>query len=357
MKSLFSRIDYYLLIPSAIIVFLSFFILSSFQYELSQAQAVYACIGLLSFFAMQIFKPIDLKSYALSIYILILVLLIAVFVIGEVSHGANRWIPIWGELRIQPSEFAKPALILILAKLFSDYYLFVKKNIFLSCIATFTYFILVYKQPDLGTGLTFVFIWLTSLFLLPISFKKMTFALLFVFILVAITGPWIWSSLHDYQRDRILVFLDPQKDPLGRGYNALQAVITVGSGGAFGKGFGQGTQSHNNFLPEQYTDFAFATYSEEFGFAGVIVMLGLYSIIIWRIFNIAGRVTSRFSFYICIATGILIFSQIFINVGMNIGIMPITGITLPFFSYGGSSLISFFICLGMVQAVISDERL
>jgi rod shape determining protein RodA len=356
MKSIFSRIDYYLLIPALIVVFLSFFILSSFQYELAQAQALYACVGLIIFFGLQIFKPIDLKSSPYPVYFFILLLLLAVFAIGEVSRGSNRWIPVWGELRIQPSEFAKPALILLLAKFFSDHYTFLKKNIIYSAIATFIYFILVFKQPDLGTALTFIVIWLTSLYLLPVSLKKMITVSVLVCLAGILVGPIAWNSLHDYQRDRILVFLDPQRDPLGKGYNALQALITVGSGGSIGKGFGMGTQSHNNFLPEQYTDFAFATYSEEFGFVGVIVLLVLYSLILWRIFKIAGEVKSRFSFFICVSTAMFFFFQVFINIGMNIGIMPITGITLPLFSYGGSSLISFFICLGLVQAVKPSEN-
>ncbi len=356
MKTIFSRIDYFLLIPALLVVFLSFFVLSSFKPDLAQSQALFAGIGVLFFLVISFFHPYDLKTFAYYGYVFILLTLASLFFIGEVSRGSNRWIPIWGDLSIQPSEFAKPMFVLAMARLLS-LHKSLSIQFFLKSIVLFgLYFGLVFVQPDLGTALVFLVIFFVMLFSVEISTKKLVGLITTAGLLVFLLGPMTWSALHDYQRERILTFLNPQRDPLGRGYNALQSIITVGSGGWTGKGLGQGTQSHNNFLPEQYTDFAFATFSEEFGFVGVVVLLALYSILLWRIFHLMDLVKERFEYGICLGVLAIIFFQIFVNVGMNSGIMPITGITLPLFSYGGSSLISFFICLGLVQAVTADKK-
>lgn len=349
-RKFFLSLDYYILVPSLILVFFSFFVLSSFQPNLARAQAVNAMIGLVLFFLISIGHPIIYKGYAVYIYLGILVLLLAVYVIGEVSNGANRWIPVFGAIRMQPSEFAKPALILLLAKFFSESKVLVPKLFFVSLAFTGVYFALVLHQPDLGTASMFIVVWLTFLYLSDIPKKLLIIGLISFVLFVVVGGPIVWNSLHDYQRNRVLTFIDPNRDPLGTGYNVLQSIITVGSGGVFGKGFGQGTQSHNNFLPEQYTDFAFATFSEEFGFAGVLVLLLLYSIVIWRTFKLADILRNRFASFVCIGVATLMFAQLSINMGMNVGIVPVAGITLPFFSYGGSSLISFFVCLGLIQS-------
>ncbi len=342
--------DYYILIPALLLIFLSFFVLSSFQPDLARSQALNALIGLLLFFFLSMGHPVVYKGYAYYGYIAVLFLLVAVFVIGEISHGANRWIPIIGNIRIQPSEFAKPVLIVCLAKLFSEQRIFTVKLFFTSLGLTSIYFLLVYKQPDLGTAMMFLVVWGIFLYLSDIPKKTLLFGVIAFALVVTISGPIVWHSLHDYQRNRVLTFIEPERDPLGTGYNVLQSIITVGSGGFLGKGFGRGTQSHNNFLPEQYTDFAFATYSEEFGFVGVLVLLILYSILLWRIFRVTDSFKSRFAVFVCMGVGALIFFQIFVNIGMNIGIVPVAGITLPFFSYGGSSLISFLVCLGLIES-------
>jgi rod shape determining protein RodA len=356
MKKFFLSIDYYLLIPALILIFLSFFVLSSFQPDLARSQALNALIGLLVFFVLSIGHPVLYRGYAYYGYIGVLVLLLAVFVIGEISHGANRWIPLFGNIRIQPSEFAKPILILCLAKLFSESRIMNFKIFITSISLTLLYFFLVYKQPDLGTAMMFIIVWGSYLYLTDIPRKWLLIGLTTVTLVSVIGGPLLWRSLHDYQRNRVLTFIEPERDPLGTGYNVLQSIITVGSGGFIGKGFGRGTQSHNNFLPEQYTDFAFATYSEEFGFVGVLVLIVLYSIILWRIFKVADGLTNRFAVFVCMGVATLMFFQISINIGMNIGIVPVAGITLPFFSYGGSSLISFLVCLGLVEAFSRAEQ-
>ncbi len=351
LKRIFFSIDYYILVPTSILIFLSFFVLSSFQPDLARSQALNALIGLILYFILSSGHDSIYKGYAYYGYAGVLFLLTAVFVIGEISHGANRWLPVIGSIRIQPSEFAKPVLILSLARLFSEYRVLTVKLFLASIGLTLLYFILVYKQPDLGTAMMFLAIWGIYIYLSDIPKKALLIGGFTVILLCLVGGPLVWRSLHDYQRNRVLTFLEPERDPLGTGYNVLQSIITVGSGGGLGKGFGRGTQSHNNFLPEQYTDFAFATYSEEFGFLGVAVLIILYSVILWRIFKLADGLKSRFSVFVCLGVAALLFFQIFVNIGMNIGIVPVAGITLPLFSYGGSSLISFLVCLGLVESL------
>lgn len=356
LKSIFLRTDYLILVPALLIVFLSFFVLSSFQPDLARSQAVFALFGVLIYFSIQLLNTYDLRTFTYHGYILILLVLVALFFVGEISRGSNRWIPVWGELRIQPSEFAKPMLVLTLARVFSSYKYFNWQFFLKTVITAGIYFALVFLQPDLGTALVFLSVWVVILFSSEMSKKTIAVILLSAILAGGVLGPIVWRSLHDYQRDRILTFLNPQRDPLGRGYNALQAIITVGSGGLYGKGLGQGTQSHNKFLPEQYTDFAFATFSEEFGFTGVLVLFSLYGIMLWRILRLSDKTQGRFAFGVCVGVATIVFFQIFVNVGMNTGLMPITGITLPFFSYGGSSLISFFVCLGLVQTVAGVQK-
>jgi rod shape determining protein RodA len=350
-KSFIASIDLYLLIPALLLTFLSFFVLSSFQPDLARAQALFAIVGTATFFALAKVHPLLLKGYAYHFYFFILLLLVAVIFIGEISHGANRWLPIWGELNIQPSEFAKPVFILCLGRVFAEKKRLSLISVGFISILTLVYFMLVYKQPDLGTAMMYVVITGIYFYLSDFSVKKAAIIGLVVVVLAGLAAPFVWRSLHDYQRNRVLTFLQPERDPLGTGYNVLQAIITVGSGGWYGKGFGRGTQSHNNFLPEQYTDFAFATFSEEFGFLGFCILITLYGCLLVRILVLSGRVQDRFAVFVCVATAGLIFAQMFINMGMNMGIVPVAGITLPFFSYGGSSLMSFLVCLGLVQAV------
>jgi rod shape determining protein RodA len=239
----------------------------------------------------------------------------------------------------------------MLARIFADRTRLTIQTIVLVCTLTAVFFGLVYKQPDLGTAMMFIVILSAFFYLSRISLRVMGMSVGIFLLIVAVAAPLVWNSLHDYQRNRIYTFIQPERDPLGTGYNVLQAIITVGSGGVYGKGFGRGTQSHNNFLPEQYTDFAFATFSEEFGFLGFGLLLLLYVVMLARILRLASLIPNRFGVFICIGVAFIIVAQLFINMGMNMGIVPVAGITLPFFSYGGSSIISFLLCLGLVQSV------
>jgi rod shape determining protein RodA len=354
-RKFFSELDLYLIIPAFLLVFLSFFVLSAFNLSLARTQLVYATIGFIFYFAIMHIHPDFLKQYALPYYFFILLLLVIVFFIGEISHGANRWIGLWGETTLQPSEFAKPAIILLLSVYFSQQHVMSLQLLTRTAIPTIVFFLLIFHQPDLATASLFLFIWVLCIYLTDTSLKMFLGVILSVILFFCLSAPFIWNSLHDYQRNRILVFLDPERDPLGTGYHVLQAMITVGSGEVLGKGFARGTQTNNNFLPEHYTDFAFAAFSEQFGFVGASILIFLYAFLLYRIFILAKRATNRFNSYICLTVGGLIFIQMFVNIGMNTGIVPVAGITLPMFSYGGSSLISFLICLGLVQCVSKDR--
>jgi rod shape determining protein RodA len=355
-KKFIQSIDLYLVIPSFLIIFLSFFMLSSFQPTLARIQLVYALLGYIVYVVLMNIHPAVLREYSIHLYTVVLLLLITVFFIGEATNGANRWITIWNDTKLQPSEFAKPAIIILLATYFSKYRTFNTRLFIQTGVPILLYLVLIFHQPDFATASLFIFLWGVSIYFTDTSPKSFLIIVSSVLVFAVVCAPIVWSSMHDYQRDRVLVFMDPERDPLGTGYHVLQAMITVGSGEFYGKGFARGTQTKNNFLPEHYTDFAFAAFAEQYGFVGSIIILSLYSMLLYRIFYLARRVKDRFSSYVCLSVAGLLFIQVFVNVGMNTGIVPVAGITLPLFSYGGSSLISFLICLGLVQSVSGYNR-
>lgn len=286
-----------------------------------------------------------LPGFIKIFYTLTIVLLVTTLIIGFETRGSSRWISI-GALNFQPSEFAKPVLILTLAWFWSRN----KANwisIFKSFLYTLPIFVLIFVQPDLGTSLTIISIWGGLLIASNISMKK-----LIMFILAGLLIlPASWFFMQDYQRERLISFASPEQDPQGIGFHSIQSTIAVGSGGVFGRGLGRGTQSRLQFLPEFRTDFIFAFIAEEFGFVGSSIVLVLYLIILLLIFQTLNRSRDRFGELICIGVLFMISVQVFVNIGMNVGLLPITGITLPLLSYGGSSLISVLICLGLVASV------
>ena len=276
-----------------------------------------------------------LKNYATKLYIFNLILLLAVMLFGHAQLGAQRWIQI-GPISFQPSEFAKVILIVCLAS-------FMDKRIewlesFKDYLPVFAYifvpFILVMKQPDLGTSLTFIAILVGMIFVS--GFKYKWFFRLGILCMALL--PAFWMILKDYQKNRIRVFLNPELDPYGSGYHVIQSKIAIGSGGLLGKGWLEGTQSQLNFLPENHTDFIFAVAGEEFGFIGCALILILYMIIIWRGIAIAIDADDEFGTLLAVGVTSMFMFHIMGNVGMTIGIMPVTGVPLPFLSYGVSSL-------------------
>ncbi len=296
-----------------------------------------------------------LKNYTRQLYIFNLILLVGVMLFGHAQLGAQRWIQI-GSFSFQPSEFSKIILIICLAA-------FMEKRIewlesFKDYMPIFAYvlvpFVLVMRQPDLGTSLTFIAVLIGMIFVSGFKYKWFfRMGLTFVALL-----PVFWMVLQDYQKNRIRVFLNPELDPFGSGYHVIQSKIAIGSGGLFGKGWLEGTQSQLNFLPENHTDFIFAVAGEEFGFIGTILLIVLYFIIIWR--GIAIALNADDDFGTLLATGItsMFMFHIMVNIGMTIGIMPVTGVPLPFLSYGVSSLLTNVGLIALLLNIkVRDQRL
>lgn len=293
------------------------------------------------------------KSWAEILYFSTLLMLILVLVIGDVSKGAQRWLDLV-IIRFQPAELMKIAVPLMVAKSLDQQILPPSfKALILPTLYTFFPVVLIAMQPDLGTAILVACTGLFVLFFAGISWKLIIF---FITSSIAST-PVLWYLLRDYQKERVLTLLHPERDPLGSGYHIIQSKIALGSGGLFGKGWLHGTQSHLDFLPERTTDFIFAVYAEEFGFVGVLVLLAIYLTIIMRGLRIGMQARDTFS---RLLTGSLImtfFVYVFVNIGMVNGILPVVGIPLPLISYGGTSLLTIMISFGMLMSVQTNRTL
>ncbi len=289
-----------------------------------------------------------LSSVSAALYVGCIVVLAALFIVGKVSHGASNWFD-FGAFSFQPSDFAKLALIIILAKYFSRRHIEIAniRHIIVSGIYALSFFVLVLLHPDLGSAVIIFFVWLGMVLVSGIS-KKHIIALV---ALVAIGFALLWiAAFKPYQKDRILNFIHPLSDVRGAGYNAYQSEIAVGSGGVWGKGVGYGTQSRLKFLPEYQTDFIFAAFSEEWGFAGIVIFFTLYGIIIWRIIANASRGATNFEILYGAGVAVFFIVHLMVNVGMNIHLLPVTGTPLPFLSYGGTHIMTEFLALGILMA-------
>ena len=315
-----------------------------------QRQAIFAVSGLALMLLVAAFDYRFYENLHRPLYILIIVLLIVVFVIGEITHGAQRWI---GSRGIQPSELAKVVVIIGLAKLLADHdgemdqfrYLLLSIGYVLLPIG------LIYLQPDLGTALTLIFIWLTMAIMAGMRLLHLGALTLGG----VVASPVVWLTLQDYMRERILLFVNPQGNPDDY-YNVQQALISIGSGGWLGKGFGNGTQSQLHFLRVRHTDFIFSVIGEELGLLGAVVLFALFVILLWRILRVATMAQDPFGRLICIGVAAVIFLQTTVNIGVNLGLLPVTGLPLPFVSYGGSSLWTFLLALGLVESVAMRHK-
>lgn len=332
-------------ICSLLLLSIGILVIYSSSPELAIQQAIFAFLGLLIYLFISQFDYRSIKNLILPFYIGTSCLLIFVLILGVETRGVLRWIPL-GIINIQPSEFGKAALILILAHFWSKQ-IPSWQNVLKSLLWALPLVLLVFKQPDLGSTLTILIIWITLLFASGISVRKMLVTILIILFVI----PFSWLSLHDYQKQRITSFLDPESDPLGKGYNLIQSQIAVGSGQIFGRGLGRGTQSRLQFLPEFRTDFIFASIAEELGFLGSFVIISIYLFLLVYCLKTAEGAFDRFGFLIILGVVAMLAFQTFVNIGMNIGLLPITGITLPLISYGGSSLIATLFCLGFVASV------
>jgi len=286
-------------------------------------------------------------------YVVFITLLILLF-LSIAINGAQSWFVLPG-FSFQPSDFMKIILIVLLAKYFSRRHVQIAqvRHIIVSGLYAFVPFFLIALQPDLGTAAIIFFIWLGMVMFSGIPLRYLAV----IVAIVALTVSFLWHyGLDPYQKDRILIFLDPWRDAQGAGYNALQSQIAVGSGQLIGKGVGFGTQSRLEFLPEYETDFIFAAFAEEWGFVGILIVLFLFGIIFLRLAQIAVRGSSNFESLFVLGYGVFLLSHVAINVGMNVGLLPITGITLPFMSYGGSHLLAEFGGLGMIMGMRRYEK-
>ena len=315
---------------------------------LALRQLLWLAGGSVAMLAALIFDYRRLERSAFVVYVLVLLAVLAVPVLGRIGGGSRRWIPL-GPVSIQPSEFMKLGLVLVLARHFARSY---ERGLGLGAavvpmLLTAVPAAAILAQPDLGTVAVLGIVSLTMLMLGGIRLRW--FVLLGV--AVAVAAPVAWPHLKVYQQKRILTFVHPEMDPRGAGYHVLQSKIAVGSGMTWGKGFLRGTQNHLNFLPEQHTDFIFSVFAEEWGFVGALVVLALYLALVLRGIVIASRARDRFGVLLVLGLTAIVFWQAVINVGMTTGLLPVVGIPLPFFSYGGSSLLCLLIGIGLTMNV------
>ncbi len=294
-----------------------------------------------------------LMRAAVPIYVLGMLLLIGVALFGEISHGARRWLNI-GVATIQPSELMKIGVPMMMAWYFEKYEASLTlKNYTIAALLLLLPVGLIARQPDLGTALLISASGFYVLFLAGLSWRVMGG----LFVAAIASAPLMWSMLHDYQRHRIEMLFDPSQDALGKGYHTIQGMIAVGSGGILGKGFLNGTQTHLDFLPERTTDFIFAVYSEEFGLVGNLILLTMYCFVIARGFVITANASTYFTRLMAGSITLTFATYAFVNMGMVSGILPIVGVPLPLFSYGGTSMLTLLLGFGMLMSIQTHKKL
>lgn len=320
-------------------------VVGSVASQLLISQILFYFVGIVLFF---IFSKIDYHIYIhlwKQIFVVAIFLLVLTILLGLESRGATRWISIGG-FRLQFSEILKPFVISSLVAFVTE-----RKKYFIAALLGLIPIVLVFKQPDLGSALIYVAGVSVAIFLSDINISYIISTVVGVISLLPIS----WHFLAEYQKNRIISFLNPSSDPLGTSYNAIQATIAVGSGMLFGLGLGRGTQSQLLFLPEHHTDFIFATLSEELGFFGASLLIIIFFILMWRILKVSGGSIDKYGMVLGCSLGVMILAQVFINIGMNLSILPVTGITLPLISYGGSSILATMITLGIIENIASQR--
>ncbi|MGD8484702.1 MAG: rod shape-determining protein RodA [Thioalkalispiraceae bacterium] len=322
--------------------------------DLIARQLVRLLIGFVFMFAIAQISPAVIQRWAPWVFGIGLLMLIAVLLLGEVGKGAQRWLSL-GFFRFQPSEIMKIAVPIMIAWYLADAVLPPRRLQLLTALTILVIpTLLVAKQPDLGTALLIASSGIFVLLLAGLQWKLIFGSLL---VLVAST-PLAWNYLlHDYQRQRVLTFLNPENDPLGAGYHIIQSTIAIGSGGLYGKGWLNGTQSHLDFLPERSTDFIFAVFGEEFGFLGILLLLVIYGVIIVRGLIIANQAQDTFTRLLAGSLVLTFFVYIFVNIGMVSGILPVVGVPLPLISYGGTSMVTLLSGFGILMSIQTHRRL
>lgn len=324
------------------------------DWALVQRQLVRLSVAMVVMFFIAQIPPLALRRMSIYMYVIGVLLLVAVLIVGVTGKGAQRWLDL-GFFRFQPSELLKLAVPMVVAWYISKASLpprTLTVFIALGLIGAPTY--LIYKQPDLGTSLLIASSGIFAVFLAGIRWKLLAF---FAALASAFT-PILWFFLlHEYQKQRVLTFMDPESDPLGAGYHIIQSKIAIGSGGMEGKGWLQGTQSQLEFLPERHTDFIFSVFSEEFGFIGVILLILLYLLIVLRGMIIAMRAQEAYSKLLAGSITLTFFVYVFVNMGMVSGILPVVGVPLPLVSYGGTSMVTLMAGFGILMSISTRKRL
>ncbi|MBI4021980.1 MAG: rod shape-determining protein RodA [Candidatus Andersenbacteria bacterium] len=309
-------------------------------------QAISLIIGSVVYGLISFVPYHHLRRYALPVYGLALAALVLVSQIGEVIRGTTSRLSIMG-VQLQPSEFMKVALVLIMAWLFTQNVPW-RIRLVLSALFVWLAVLIIALEPDIGMAALFILFWGAFVFFLGISWRAV--ATLGVCGLAVLLAAWRYF-LAEYQRARIITFLNPAGDPLGAGYNIVQSIIALGSGHWFGRGLGHGPQSQLKFLPEQHTDFILASLGEELGFVGVLLFVSLYSILLWRILRVAKVTRDQFGLHLAVGVYLVLLINFFLSASVNMGLVPVTGLPLPLISYGGSNLVSTLALLAIVQSI------
>lgn len=352
-QRLLAPIDGPLMALTLCVMAVAFLVLASASPERMVNQAINMGVALMIMRIVAQIPPQRLMHLALPIYVVGVLLLVSVALFGDISKGARRWLNL-GFMRIQPSELMKIALPLMLAWYFQRREAMLGlRDYGVAALILLVPTALIARQPDLGTA-TLVF----AAGCYVIFFAGLPWKIIIGMVVAGVAAaPLAWGLLHDYQQERILTMLDPEKDPLGKGFHIIQSMIAIGSGGILGKGWGQGTQAQLEFIPERHTDFIFAVMSEEFGLLGNIALLVLYALLIGRGLMIAANAPTLFSRLMAAAVTLIFFTYAFVNMGMVSGILPVVGVPLPFISYGGTALVTLFLGVGILMSIHKHRML
>lgn len=352
-QSLFSGFDPILFSATLVLTLMGLVTMYSFEtdnlYFKNQVMWIVISVGVMMLALIPDYRFLRTGNVTFYLYAFFLALLVLVLFIGEVTLGAQSRFDL-GFFSFQPSDPAKIVLIIVLSKYFSKRHEMIGdfRHIMISGVYAFLLFGLVFIQPDFGSAIILFFIWLGMILVAGIRIRHLV--IVFMLGTIAFGGMWQFVFL-DYQKARIMTFLDPLSDIQGAGYNAYQSTVAVGSGQIWGKGIGYGTQSKLQFLPEYETDFIFAAFAEEWGMVGVLLLFTLFGVVIWRLLLHAIRAATNFERFFATGVAVLFVSHFFVHIGMNIGLLPVTGTTVPFLSYGGTHLMTEFLGIGMVMAM------
>ncbi len=359
MKRSTPLLDYNLLLPIFLLIAVSILNLYSATMGMQGSkqgisplfykQLIWFGIGTIAMFLFAYLDYRMWKKLSFVLYAVTILLILITIVKGRTAYGAQRWLSL-GFFSFQPSELAKFSLLLVLSTYFDEHWVengYSLTPLILPILYVLVPFVLILKQPDLGTAIIILLIGASVILFAGVKLR--TF-LLFLVVFITIM-PLGWHFMKGYQKTRLMAFVDPYKDPLGSGYHLLQSRIAVGSGKLFGVGYLKGTQSHLNFLPESHTDFIFSVLAEEWGFVGSLIVIALFAFILFEGFHISRYAKDRFGVMLAFGITLSIFLQFFINIGMSTGILPVVGITLPFMSYGGSSILIFMVEIGILLSI------